>query len=618
MFTSLSNTIGRPRRSVRPQRQRHSDAGLTLVEILVGMVITGMIVSTMTFAFAAFLRSFPETVDRVAISKDVTFVQAWLPIDLASATSIDTAPVLQPATSDTLPGTNVLLITRKDLQTAGHPEFLVNYRYVLSQGEYVLVRFEIRNPGSTDPSNPEEIRQVGVAHQLAQPTPADNWDPTLTPEFAIDVTGRNPGRLRKVGSDVTVKFSDGTSYETGGAGLGPGSILTAVSGDGFVNPTSPPSRCGGRISLVLDTSSSLHAQLPQVKQAAKDFVDAFQGTPTELRIVEFDQIGKAVAPQDESASAPSPYPSNTGSPAGWDYPAIDMLNLTSAGATAVKDLIDDLDTQTGGTNWEAGLRIGMTDNNDLVAINPSPHLPDTLVFFTDGEPYRAVNNSGNQYSTSQSTAVSEAKTVSNKKGEWGITIKGVFVNNGGQSGTRLEEAKDRMKEVVGPTEWVPGPDDASGNATVGNADAAEFFYTTDFAELSNIFQQIFVSDCGGTITVQRRENSDPTDPVSTGSYEYTTTTGVGTLKAAEANSITFDYDLDTGSTAWIPLHESSASGDDIVDVKCFHNGNDVTASRVRALNDTNPVTGVDDVPVPSGREVEVRANEALSCLFIGA
>lgn len=595
------------------RRRNDRDAGLTLVEILVSMMITGMIVSTMTFAFSAFLKSYPETVDRVAISKDVTFVQAWLPIDLASATDMNADPTFQPALTQTEPlvGTNVLMITRKDLQTSGHPEFYVNYRYAEVAGEWVLIRFEIRNAGSTDPANPEDVRQVGIARQLAQP-PAD-WDPTTAPAFAIDVTGRNPGRLRKVGSDVTVTFIDGTSYDTGGAGLGPGSLLSEVSGDGFVNPTSPPSRCGGAITLVMDTSSSLYDQLPIVKQAAKDFVDAFRGTPTLLRIVEFDTYGKAVAPQDESA--PGIY--GNGSDAGWDAPAIDMLNLTTTEADHVKSLIDELAKDSSGTNWEAGLRIAMTDNDDLVGINPSPHMPDTVVFFTDGEPYKAINSSGNPTSKSSDDATAEAKTISNFKGEWGVTIKGVFVNNGGQSGSRLEEAKDRMKQVVGPTEWIPGPDDASGNATVGNADSAEFFYTTDFAELSNIFQQIFVSDCGGTITVQRRENSDATDKVTTGAYEYTTTTGVGTLKAAEANSITFDYELDAGATEWIPIHESSSAAVDIVDIRCFHNGTDVTTSRVRPLYDLNPDTGAYDILIPSGREIEVRANEALSCLFIG-
>jgi prepilin-type N-terminal cleavage/methylation domain-containing protein len=584
--------------SARNRRRR--DDGFTLVEIVVGMTITGLIVTAMTLAYTTFLRSYPQAVNRVAVSKDVMFVQAWLPIDMASATSIETDPLFQPSTTQTLGGTNVLAITRQDLQSAGHPNYYVNYRYELRDGEWVLVRYEIHNPGSTDPSNPEDVTVVGIAHQLAQPDVDPTWDPTKAPTFAVDVTGRNPGRLRKVGNDVRVSFIDGTFYDTGGAGLGPGSLLTDVTNGGFVNPSSPPSRCGGRITLVLDTSSSLKAQLPTVKKAAKDFLDGFVGTPTQMRIVEFDAIGKPVSP-------------NT-----WNGPAIDMLNLTGPQIAAVKAQIDAIDNNTGGTNWEAGLRIAMTDFSNQIAITPSPSLPDTVVFFTDGEPFNYIDGAGVSRSTNSANAVEEAKTVSNQKAPWGVTIKGVFVQNNSQSegSNRLEEARERMRQIVGTTDWEPGPPGPDGKATVGNADAASMFYTTDFAELSNIFTQIFVSDCGGTVTVQRRENGSPTDPVSTGTYEYSTDTGVGTLRAASANSITFDYELDSGSSRWVTIVEQGASGEDIVDVRCYHNGIDVTADRVQPLFEPDPTTNV-DVEVTSGRQVKVVANEALSCLFIG-
>ncbi len=571
------------------------DGGFTLIEIIVGMMITGMLVATMTVAYSTFLRTYPEAVNRVAVSKDVMFVQAWLPIDLASAMSVDDDPLLQPASTQTLDGTNVMNITRQDLQSPGHPEYFVNYRYQMIGSEWVLVRYEIRNPGSTDPANPETVSIVGIAHQLAQPDVDPSWDPTKRPTFAFDMTGRNPGRLRQVARDVRVTFIDGTSYDTGGAGLGPGSLLTDVTNGGFVNPSSPPSRCGGRITLVLDTSSSLSAQLPTVKNAAKGFVDAFQGTPTQLRIVEFDAVGKPVSPTT------------------WNGAPIDMLNLTAAGVTAVKAQIDAIDNNTGGTNWEDGLRIAMTDFSDKVAINPATAVPDTVVFFTDGEPYNYIDGSGVSRGTDLTNAVNEAKTISNMKAEWGISIKGVFVQNDGQSSgsTRLEEARERMRQLVGSTDWVPGPD-----GSVGNADAASLFYTSDWNQLSNIFQQIFVSDCGGTVTVQRRENGSPTDPVTSGSYEYSTDTGVGTLRAASANSITFDYDLDSGSSRWVTMVEQGASGADIVDVRCYHNGVDVSGDRVQKLYEPDPVTGL-DVEVTSGRQIKVVANEALSCLFIG-
>ncbi|NND76214.1 MAG: VWA domain-containing protein [Ilumatobacter sp.] len=565
---------------------RHRDAGLSMMEILVSMVIAGTLVSALTLAYSTILRTHPDTVNRVAVSKDVSFIQAWLPLDLASAIDVDMTPTLQPATSKPLPGTNVLTITRKDLQSPGHPEYFVNYRYAQVDGRWVLLRFEIRNVGGVP--GPEEVTQVGVAHELVPPPPG--WDPTTPPTFAIDVSGRNPGQLHMVGSDVTVNFADGSGYDTGGAGLGSGFVLPPIPADGFLNPASPPSRCGGKMTLLLDTSSSLSSELPIVKSAAKDFVDAFRGTPTELRVTEFDREGKPVAPST------------------WNGPAIDMLNIDNAGVAAVKQDIDDIDDSTGGTNWEDGLRLAMTDFSDRVAINPSPHLPDTVVFFTDGEPYRYVDSSGNIQSTNKDHATAEAKTVSNEKGEWGVTLKGVFVHRPSLTGSALEAAKDRMKQIVGSTEWVPGP---SGG--VGNAQTASFFYTSDFLELSNIFQQIFVSDCGGTITVQRRENNDPNDKVTSGSYEYATTTGNATLNASISSSITFDYNLAAGASEWVTMVEEGATGAEITDVQCFSNGTDVTATRVQTLYENDGVT-----VIPSGRSIKVVANEALSCLFIGS
>ena len=80
-------------------------------------------------------------------------------------------------------------------------------------------------------------------------------------------------------------------FRTGGAGLSAENQLPTDYSGGFTDPSAPPSRCGGRVALVIDTSGSVPANSGGIptEQAAVSFIDGFTGTPTTMSINGFDR-----------------------------------------------------------------------------------------------------------------------------------------------------------------------------------------------------------------------------------------------------------------------------------------------------------------------------------------
>ncbi len=90
-----------------------------------------------------------------------------------------------------------------------------------------------------------------------------------------------------------VNFESGNAFRTGGAGLSAENQLPTDYSGGFTDPSAPPSRCGGRVALVIDTSGSVPAGNGDeaTKDAAVGFIDGFTGTPTTMSINGFDHGG---------------------------------------------------------------------------------------------------------------------------------------------------------------------------------------------------------------------------------------------------------------------------------------------------------------------------------------
>jgi len=550
---------------------------MTLVELLITVTILGIIMTSLSAAMIVILRSERPIKDHLSESKDITFLQAWIPNDLASASSRNIDPLFQPSSRTTLPGTNVLTLDRADISTSGvTTNYVVSYRYVLVGDEWQLQRYEIRNVGLAA----QTIAKVGVAHQLASPPPT--WNPTQAPVHAVSVTSRNQVVLRPIGEDVQVTFGSGEEFTTGGAGLSSQDQLPTDYTGGIIDPSAPPTRCGGTVTVVLDTSSSIPAQggATSLVNAALGFIDAFSGTPTYLRIVGFD------------VSAYSYYPTTAG-----QY--VNILNPTAA-LTAMRTKVDNQDLSTarwgGGTNWEDGLWQAFRST----AGTAFSQLPELVVFISDGEPNRNRTNTPNDGDARfNTTDLSRAVTAANYGRGTGARIVGILV--GSDASTTNQ---GRMKSVVGNVVW-----NGTGATNPGNAAAADFFLpanSASFAQLGNVLRSISAAVCGGTITVQKRIEQAGLLSEATGTWTYTTDVGVRDLDTTQSSSATFDFTFPNSTTTrTVQITETPKSGYTFLRAECSSSGIALPASRLRAPTDGSP-----------GVIVTLTPDEAVSCLMV--
>ena len=559
------------------QQSGQRDRGMTLVELLITVTILGIIMTSLSAAMIVILRTEQPIKDNLSESKDITFLQAWIPNDLASASSRNIDPMYQPSTRTTLPGTNVLTLDRADISTSGvTANYVVSYRYVQVRDEWQLQRYEIRNVGLAT----QTITKVGVAHQLASPPPT--WNPSQSPVHAVSVTSRNQVVLRPIGEDVQVTFGSGQEFTTGGAGLSSQDQLPTDYTGGIIDPSAPPTRCGGTVTVVLDTSSSIPAQggATSLVNAALGFIDAFSGTPTYLRIVGFD------------VSAYSYYPTTAG-----QY--VNILNST-ADLTAMRTKIDNQDLSTarwgGGTNWEDGLWQAFRTTSGTAF----SQLPELVVFISDGEPNRNRTNTPNDGDARfNTTDLSRAVTAANYGRGTGARIVGILV--GSDASTTNQ---GRMKSVVGNVVW-----NGTGATNPGNAAAADFFLpanSASFAQLGNVLRSISAAVCGGTITVQKRIEQAGVLSEATGTWSYTTDVGVRDLDTSQSSSATFDFTFPSGTTTrTVQITETPKSGYTFVRADCSSGGIAIPASRLRSPTDGSP-----------GVIVTLTPDEAVSCLMV--
>ncbi len=559
------------------QQSGQRDRGMTLVELLITVTILGIIMTSLSAAMIVILRTEQPIKDNLSESKDITFLQAWIPNDLASASSRNIDPMYQPSTRTTLPGTNVLTLDRADISTSGvTANYVVSYRYVQVRDEWQLQRYEIRNVGLAT----QTITKVGVAHQLASPPPT--WNPSQSPVHAVSVTSRNQVVLRPIGEDVQVTFGSGQEFTTGGAGLSSQDQLPTDYTGGIIDPSAPPTRCGGTVTVVLDTSSSIPAQggATSLVNAALGFIDAFSGTPTYLRIVGFD------------VSAYSYFPTTAG-----QY--VNILNST-ADLTAMRTKIDNQDLSTarwgGGTNWEDGLWQAFRTTSGTAF----SQLPELVVFISDGEPNRNRTNTPNDGDARfNTTDLSRAVTAANFGRGTGARIVGILVGNDASTTNQ-----GRMKSVVGNVAW-----NGTGANNPGNAAAADFFLpanSASFAQLGNVLRSISAAVCGGTITVQKRIEQAGVLSEATGIWSYTTDVGVRDLDTSQSSSATFDFTFPSGTTTrTVQITETPKSGYTFVRADCSSGGIAIPASRLRSPTDGSP-----------GVIVTLTPDEAVSCLMV--
>ena len=626
------------------RRKSTNDDGFTLPELLVAMTLSGVLIAAISLSISVMLRAAPQAETRLAESSDITFLQTWVPVDLSSAIdSYDDPDDAQlkdkmensdPSMSynASLEGTNVLTLVIPDLaasdcmQVAGalpscHYK-IVSYRYVLIQGDWLLARFLITN-GGTDA---ETASRVGVAHEVKDPPADGSWSPGMAPVHAFQITSRNQVVLRPIGENITVFFKSGSEFSTGGAGLSAERDLVPNDPVTLPDPTAPPTRCGGRVALVIDTSWSVPGFNggDDVESAAIDFIDSFQGTPTALTVMGFDSMAYQLYPNlngvrgnyidlldpssdienaktniRELPNVDTQYPAATPEQYGFEKGSGHYLNPTGVGVGVGDDTIgwskkresETGRTKRGGTNWEDALHAPFFQEGTQTESGQQRALtPETVVWITDGLP--TMDRDEALYDVAGTDYLTPAKIAANAGRSTGARIIGVLVGPG-EAG--LEQS---LADVVGGNKWTGSVDPDTGEIDMQNAVSADYF-ASDFDQLGDVLRSIMAAQCGGTVTIQKEIIGGTAD----GLWTYSTNTGDSTLDLGLTSSLTFDFSFDRGETARdVIIHEAARHGYTFSHAECTSGGVPVAGSNV--------IQNPDDVP---GVLLTIEPDQAVSC-----
>ena len=239
-----------------------------------------------------------------------------------------------------------------------------------------------------------------------------------------------------------------------------------------------PAACGLRIALLIDLSSSITSKvLPTYKAAARAFVAALKGTPSEVAIYTFGTV--------------SPAPSTSGSNNANLAP---VSTATQAGVNTLVSKINGLAVPSGsGTNWDNALwRVALD--------NPVYHYQSAFIL-TDGDPtfYGPAGNGGRGNMTRFSEVENGVFSANALKNE-GTSVIGVGI---GSANTVLA-ATDNIRAISGPAR---------------NTD----FFNTDFQQLSRLLAQLALTDCAGLTVTKAASPATYTHVGQQVTYTYTVT-----------------------------------------------------------------------------------------------
>jgi prepilin-type N-terminal cleavage/methylation domain-containing protein len=391
-------------RNLLPRLRRRAadrlDAGMTLPEVLITMVIMGTLVTSLVAATTVIVRQQDNSEGRLNNARSEQNVGIWLPSDLASAEDVDTTPNASPCGSECPPnvnvgGSNALMLTWTGWVSGGTEPVqtvtTVSYRYVLVGEEWQIIRVACVRVGGGSPTRDQAV----VLHDVPAPPPGQTWEPGVTsPVWVIvvrlaldpsqvdedpdDTVPADPTYYTKNGRRVSVTINGGGDVEGAGGGK---DIITLTAGgtdreddlstNNFSNPPSfgaTRSRCGGNFVMVVDTSGSIGStNMASVRTGINAFIDSFAGTPIKLEVVRFASTAVTL-----------------GAGAGWSR-YYDML--VESDVADLKAQVNTL-SSSGATNWEDAMFRVFKNSDGTV----QQTLPDTLIFFTDGMPsYSRLN-----------------------------------------------------------------------------------------------------------------------------------------------------------------------------------------------------------------------------------
>ena len=379
-----------------------------------------------------------------------------------------------------------------------------------------------------------ENRQFWVVQQSA-PT---GWftNPTLgvgSPPTSTNYRFRTGSQLRAGNtyrSSVQFMLDTGNNSDLASGGIWQNSR---------VNPTAPV-QCGLDVALILDLSSSVGADLPNLKAAANTFTNSLVGTPSRMSVFTF------------ATNAPAGLGNNSN---------LDTLQpvSTAAGATIVTNKINGLTLpggQAGGTNWDRG----------LAQVAASPNSFDIAVFITDGNPTfygSPAQGPGNR---------TRFREVEN----------GIFSANAIKAqGTRMIA----FGVGAGVSSAASGLNLRSTSGPTLNSD---YFQTTDYAAAGDQLRALALGACQGSITVIKQvvpPGGTIAQAVPAGGWTFsaaTTTAGVGIAPPSGATAggtgaLNFNLTFPGGTTtAPINVTETQQTGYTVV----LNGGRNATCTRL--------------------------------------
>ncbi|QTX05329.1 DUF11 domain-containing protein [Agromyces archimandritae] len=330
------------------------------------------------------------------------------------------------------------------------------------------------------------------------------------------------------------------------------------------NNPAVPQQCGIDIALVIDLSGSVAPSFGDLQDAATGFVDALEGTPSQVGVYTFATTAPASAGGTLGITPVS----------------------TEAGADIVRDHIDDFTTPVGATNWDQG----------LAQIASTSTLYDIALVITDGNPTVYADDEGPGNRT-------RFREVEN----------GIFSAN-------AVKAKGTKVVAFGVGDGVGG-DPENLIAISGPVLGDDYFQTEDYEAAGEQLRELALGACEGSISIvkqvvdQGTTGEDITGATPTGGWEFTAasnTAGVtpatqsGTT-APGTGAVNFPLVFDGPSSGNLTVTETEQTGYDIVTqggkrAVCTNIG---TGASVDVTNDPND---------PFAFSVDLPATQSVSCI----
>ncbi|MQY15656.1 hypothetical protein SRB5_58440 [Streptomyces sp. RB5] len=356
--------------------------------------------------------------------------------------------------------------------------------------------------------------ETGRSYVVRQVSAPDGW--VMNPELRTGPSGAG-GQARAYEFPTPVVWP-GNLYESGSNDAngfmrfaerlnGPHTDSTGVWQNSRANPPLPE-LCGLRVALIMDWSTSVGGDAPQLRSAADALVDGLRGTPSSMSVFHF--------------STTSPRPGIPNRP--------QLTPVSSAnGAQEIKDSYRTI-TPGGSTNWDAAFRAAVAANGDY----------DLAVMITDGNPTSRGPTGQATGRTNRFAEVEDGIFSANALKEQGTRVVAMGVGSG------VEEASSALNlaAISGPVRFT---DD------VGTAD---YFQDHDYGEAAQHLRALALQHCPGTMHIVKQivpPGGTLTDAVPAGPGWTFTVDGTGLPDALERTTSTdrtgaVQYDL-TGSTA---------------------------------------------------------------------